>query len=72
MLPTKKRRGKDAIKRVQVYIGGIPERFEKKYGKLEPMEIGNADKTRLSYYNKFITLEDLCIRLGWNKPVMEA
>ena len=47
MLPRKKLRGKDAIKRVHVYISEIPERFQKKYQKLTPQDIPNADKRRL-------------------------
>jgi len=72
MLPTKKIRGKDALKRVHVYIGAIPERFQKRYQKLIPTEIPFSDKKRLSYYNKFITLENLCTRIGWNKLEIEA
>jgi large subunit ribosomal protein L13 len=72
MLPRKKLRGKEAIKRVHIYINDIPERFQKRYQKLIPTEIYNADKKRLSYYNKFITLESLCQRIGWNKNQIEA
>ncbi|MBD3255676.1 MAG: 50S ribosomal protein L13 [Candidatus Lokiarchaeota archaeon] len=72
MLPRKKLRGKLALKRVHIYIADIPERFKSKYQKLVPGEIPNADKTRLSYYNKFITLENLCSRIGWNKSGVEA
>jgi len=72
MLPTKKIRGKEALKRVHVYIGAIPERFQKKYQKLIPTEIPFSDKRRLSYYNKYITLENLCSRIGWNKLEIEA
>lgn len=72
MLPRKKIRGKDAIKRVHVYISDIPERFQKKYQKLTPQEILNADKKRLSYYNRYITLENLCSRLGWDNKKIEA
>jgi len=72
MLPRKKLRGKEALKRVHVYIGDIPERFKQRYKNLKPMEISNADKTRLSYYNKFITLENLCTRIGWKKKEIEA
>ena len=72
MLPRKKYRGKEAYKRIHVYIGDIPERFQKRYQKLIPLEINNADKKRLSYYNKFITLENLCSRLGWNKTDIEG
>lgn len=72
MLPRKKVRGKEALKRVHVYISDIPERFKKKYQILVPTEIYNADKSRLSYYNKYITLENLCMRIGWNKKEIEA
>ncbi|MFW9945214.1 MAG: 50S ribosomal protein L13 [Candidatus Odinarchaeota archaeon] len=72
MLPRKKIRGKEAIKKVHVYIGGIPERFQKRYQKLIPTEIPNAEKRRLSYYNRYITLDNLCSRLGWNKNQIEA
>lgn len=72
MLPRKKLRGKEALKRIHVYIEDIPERFRHKYKNLSPSEIINADKTRLSYYNKFITLENLCLRIGWKKREIEA
>ncbi len=72
MLPTKKIRGKDALKRVHVYIGAIPHRFQDRYQKLISIEIPNADKQRLSYYNKFITLENLCSRIGWKNAQIEA
>jgi large subunit ribosomal protein L13 len=67
MVPRKKLRGKEAIRRVHVYIGGIPERFKKRYQKLTPTETQKADKSRLFYHNKYITLESLCLRIGWNK-----
>jgi len=72
MLPRKKIRGKEALKRVHVYISDIPERFKGRYQKLIPTEIYNADKKRLSYYNKYISLENLCVRIGWNKKEIEA
>ena len=72
MLPRKKLRGKEALKRVHVYIEDIPERFQKRYQKITPVEIPNSEKSRLSYYNKFITLENLCVRIGWNKKDIEA
>ena len=72
MLPRKKLRGKEALKRVHVYITDIPERFKSRYQKLMPTEINNADKKRLSYYNKFITLDNLCQRIGWKKTKIEA
>jgi len=72
MLPTKKIRGKEALKRIHVYIGAIPERFQNRYQTLTPTEILYSDKKRLSYYNKYITLENLCTRIGWNKLEVEA
>jgi large subunit ribosomal protein L13 len=67
MLPRKKMRGKEAVKLIHIYVSDIPERFKKRYQKLIPNEILNADKTRLSYYNKYITLDNLCTRIGWNR-----
>jgi ribosomal protein uL13 len=67
MLPRKKLRGKEALKRVHVYISDIPERFKNKYQKLVTNEIYNVNKKRLSYYNRYITLENLCQRIGWKK-----
>ncbi|MFX1338959.1 MAG: 50S ribosomal protein L13 [Promethearchaeota archaeon] len=72
MLPRKKLRGKEALQRIHVYIEDIPERFKHRYKNLSPSEINNADKTRLSFYNKFITLENLCLRIGWKKREIEA
>ena len=72
MLPRKKLRGKEALKRVNIYISDIPERFKSMYQKLVPTEIYNADKKRLSYYNKFITLDNLCQRIGWKKTEIEV
>ncbi len=71
MLPRKKLRGKEALRRVHVYISDIPERFKDRYQKLIPGDVPNADISRLSYYNKYITLENLCSRIGWNK-IIEA
>ena len=72
MLPRKKFRGKKALKRVHVYISDIPERFKIRYQKIVPIEIDYADKQRLSHYNRYITLENLCMRIGWNKKEIEA
>jgi len=73
MIPRKTIRGKEAIKRVHVYIGEIPERFKKKYQKLVPQEIPNCDKKRLNYYNKFVSLEELCDQIGqWKIEKVEV
>lgn len=68
MLPRKTIRGKEATKRVHVYIGGIPDRFKKRYPNLKELELSKCEKERLRYYNKIITLENLCDRIGsWKK-----
>lgn len=72
MLPRKKLRGKEALRRIHVYISDIPDRFKNRYQKLILGEIRNADKIRLSYYNRYITLENLCLRIGWKKREIEA
>ena len=72
MVPRKKLRGKEAIKRVHVYISDIPGRFKNRYQNITPHEIHKAEKQRLSYYNRFITLENLCQRIGWKKTEIEA
>jgi len=72
MLPRKKLRGKEALKRIHVFISDIPERFKNKYQKLVPNDIINVDKQRLSYYNLYITLENLCQRIGWKKGEVET
>ena len=72
MLPRKKMRGKEALKRVHVYISDIPERFKTRYQNLIPSEVYNAEKKRLFYYNRYITLENLCTRIGWNKKEIEV
>ncbi len=72
MLPRKKLRGKEALKRIHVYITDIPERFKNRYQELKPIEINNVDRKRLSFYNKYITLENLCLRIGWNKKEAEV
>ena len=72
MLPRKKPRGKEALRRIHVYISDIPDRFKNRYQKLILGEIRNADKIRLSNYNRYITLENLCLRIGWKKREIEA
>ena len=72
MLPRKKLRGKETLKRIHIYISDIPERFKSRYQSLIPNELNHVSKKRLSYYNKFITLENLCQRIGWKKREIEA
>ncbi|MBD3212707.1 MAG: 50S ribosomal protein L13 [Candidatus Lokiarchaeota archaeon] len=73
MLPRKTIRGKEAVKRVHVFIGEIPERFKKRYQNLKPQEIPKCEKQRLFYYNKFVTLEELCDQIGqWKMQKIEV
>ncbi len=69
MLP-RNRRGRDALTRIHVYITNIPERFKNRYQKLTPLEIQNADVSRLQ--NKYIHLETLCTRIGWENKEVEV
>jgi len=64
MLP-RNRRGRDALKRIHVYITNIPDRFKNRYQTLTPLELKKADVSRLQY--KYINLETLCTRIGWKK-----
>jgi len=68
MLP-RNRRGRDALARIHVYISNIPERFKNRYLNLTPLDIQNADVSRLQ--NKFIHLETLCTRIGWKNREVE-
>lgn len=62
MLP-KNIRGRDAFKRVHVYIAGIPKNKENKYIHSEPIVVRNASAERLQH--KFITIADVCTNMGW-------
>ncbi len=72
MLPRKKLRGKLALRRVHVYIGDIPERFKKIYQRITRGEVQDVNIDRLFYRNKYITLENLCERIGWHKINIEV
>jgi large subunit ribosomal protein L13 len=64
MLP-KNHRGAEALKRVHVYIAGIPAVKEAKYKGAEPIIVQNASKERLSH--KYVTVEDVCNNMGWTR-----
>ena len=64
MLP-KNFRGAEALKRIHVYIAGIPSVKKTKYKGAEPILIRNASSERLS--KKFITIEDVCNNMGWTR-----
>ncbi|MHA2084744.1 MAG: 50S ribosomal protein L13 [Candidatus Thorarchaeota archaeon] len=61
MLPWPTPRGKEAYKRIHVYMG-IPEEFSEQ----EKIILDGARYTSLT--RKFITVADLCHELGWRNP----
>ncbi len=64
MLP-KNSRGAEALKRLHVYIAGIPKVKEEKYKDQEPILVRKASAERLRY--KYITIEDICNHMGWTR-----
>jgi len=66
MLPIKKPKGRNAYKRLRVYIG-VPEDLIKK--EKEFIRFREADASRLQ--NKFITLLELSKHLGWRGAYVE-
>jgi large subunit ribosomal protein L13 len=64
MLPSN-HRGKEALKRVHVYILGIPKQKVNKYQHQEPITFENASVDRLR--RKYITVEDICDHMGWTR-----
>ena len=64
MLP-KNARGAEALKRLHVYITGIPAVKAEKYGDPEPIVVRKASAERLRV--KYITIEDVCNNMGWTR-----
>jgi large subunit ribosomal protein L13 len=64
MMP-KNVRGKEALKRVHVYISGIPAVKEALYAKTEPLEFEHVDASQLAH--KFVTVMDICDNMGWTR-----
>jgi len=65
MLP-KNMRGSIAFKRIHAYISDIPEYKKSKYERITKIEVPNdisAEKLNCRY----VSVEDVCIRIGWNK-----
>ncbi len=58
MLPTEKRRGREALSRLKVYIGR-PKEFEN----VNPIRFPDADAQRLT--KKYVTVGEVVKRLGW-------
>jgi large subunit ribosomal protein L13 len=63
MLPRKKPKGKQAYKRLRVFLG-VPEKYKDK--ETQTIPDANAEKLRCPY----IRVEELAKRIGWN-PVGE-
>lgn len=61
MLPWKKPRGKQAYKRLRVYIG-VPEEFKSK----EIVKVTEIDASRLR--GSYVTIFKLSQLIGWNPP----
>ena len=64
MLP-KNFRGAEALKRIHVYIAGIPSVKTETYNKAEPIVVRKASSERLSH--KYVTVEDVCNNMGWTR-----
>jgi large subunit ribosomal protein L13 len=61
MLPWPTPRGKEAFKRIRVYIG-VPEQYS------EAEKIILEKSTYKSLKRKYITIEELSHELGWRNP----
>ncbi len=59
MLPYKRQRGRDALSRLEVYIG-VPEDYKEE----DKIGLENAKAERLSMA-KYMTLGEVCKSLGW-------
>lgn len=64
MLP-KNFRGAEALKRIHVYIAGIPSVKKEAYRDAEPIVVRKASSERLSH--KYVTIEDVCNNMGWTR-----
>ncbi len=62
MLP-KNIRGRDSLKRVHVYIAGVPDVKAAKYKHQEPITFQKASADQLGH--RFITIADICYNMGW-------
>ncbi len=62
MLPYRKPKGREALRRLKVYVG-VPEEFER----LEKVSFKEADAAKLE--TKFITVGELARLMGWRGEV---
>ena len=64
MLP-KNSRGAEALKRIHVYIVGIPKVKTNKYLDQDPIMFKNCSVERLR--GRYVTVEDICDHMGWTR-----
>lgn len=69
MLP-KNDRGRDAVRRIHLYICGIPKAKQKNYTNQVEWKVPKASSDRLSQH--YITLNDLCTQIGWGGGSRDA
>lgn len=63
MLP-KNMRGKDALKRVHVYINGIPKAKEESYKGAEQWQLKKCSADQLE--RRSVTVREICDHMGWS------
>ncbi len=69
MLP-KNTRGKEARKRVHVFVTGVPDMFAGKYGEMTPLSYSKCEASRIQF--KSVNLEELCTRIGWKNKFIST
>jgi large subunit ribosomal protein L13 len=67
MLPMKKQRGKDAIRRVHVFISSIPEEKEILYGTPEMINIDDPKYKSDTLTHKSVSVGEICKVIGWSQ-----
>ena len=67
MLPMKKQRGKDAIRRVHVFISSIPEEKLVNYGNPEIINIEDPKYHSDALTHKSVTVGEICKVIGWSQ-----
>jgi len=67
MLPMKKQRGKDAIRRVHVFISSIPDEKQIQYGTPEIIIIDDPKFDSATLTQKSVSVGDICKVIGWSQ-----
>jgi large subunit ribosomal protein L13 len=63
MLP-KNDRGVEALRRIHVYIAGVPEVKATKYSSKEPITFRKVSAEQLGH--SYVTVADICSNMGWS------